>query len=252
MQRRTLPRGAILLLSLWLAGFILGTALQEEDPNCGTAQLDNDEQDLEIYCADPTMEPGTIRVIDEDRDGDFDRIFVGTKGGGSIFGFDVFDGRAGEVELVVSDPTLPSGRVRSADADSDDDVEVIWVGVQGLDLNGNGQVDPEEIGLIAGFADIDGNGDLEIIVADKARSLGDYFVGGFGFRLPGSDPREVLWVGLLNETQRTTVGSIVSMVNVDGDDDDEVLAQDLRRSPGEMFLDVDGDGDIDILIQGQF
>ena len=133
----------------------------------------------------------------------------------------------------------------------DPDVEVIWVGTQGLDLDKDGNFEVEEAGLVAGFADMDGNGDPEIVIADKARTLGDYFVGGFGFDKENTDRFEVIWIGMLNDEQRAAVGAIVSMTDIDSDGDDEVLVQDLSRSPKENFLDVDRDGDIDITIGSQ-
>lgn len=236
-----------------LLGWSSGSGITAADPQCGTAQLDNDlnESDLETYCADPTMSAGAIKTEDEDGDGDFDKLLVGTQGGGSIYGWEDFDGQP-EMELVVSDPTLPSARVRSADADSDGDVEVIWVGTQGLDLDKDGDFELDEAGLIAGFADIDGDGDLEIIIADKARSLGDYYVGGFGFDRENTDRFEVIWLGLLNNVQRAAAGSIVGITDNDSDGDDEICVQDIRRAPKEDAIDLDLDGDPDVLIKPPF
>ncbi|OGF56897.1 MAG: hypothetical protein A2Z21_07280 [Candidatus Fraserbacteria bacterium RBG_16_55_9] len=242
-------RWKLILLALMVVVFGLLAGVTLAEPECGQTQLDNDlgKKDLETYCADPTMDAGTIRTIDDDRDGDFDQIFIGTKGGGTLFGVEELDGRP-EMELAVSDPTFPSARVRTADADSDGDVEVIWVGAQGLDLDKDGDFEIDEAGLIAGFADMDGNGDPEIVIADKARSLGDYYVGGFGIDKENADRFEVLWIGILNDVQRAAVGSIVSMSDADSDGDDEALVLDLSRSPQENYLDVDLDGDADIII----
>lgn len=240
------------LLVIGLLGLILGVSQDQEEAECGQAGLDNDLQDdLEVYCADPTMESGAVGTVDEDADGDFDRIFVGTKGGGRIFGWADFDGRPEEDELVISDPTLVSGSIRSVDADSDGDTEVIWVGVQGLDMDRDGTIEPEENGLIAGFADIDGDEDLEIVVADTSRALGDYLAAAFGLDKEKADGFEVVWVGLLNNNQRTRAGSIVALFDDDSDGDDEVLVQDFRRKTQQDYIDIDNDDDPDIII-GEF
>ncbi len=241
-------RGKEVVVALMVAAAIgyalagIGTAL--DDVECNETQLDNDldEADIETYCQDPALNPGETTVTGIEGKGDFDKLTVGTRGGGSLFGWAEFDGRP-EMELVISDPTLRSARVRSADADGDDDVEAIWIGVQGLDLDNDGNVDPEELGLIAGFADIEGDGDWEIVVQDKARARGDYFAGRFGFDREDTDPLEVLWVGVLSETRRST-GAIVAMLDLDSDGDDEILIE-----PGkEDYIDVDHDGDPDIII----
>ena len=236
------------LLAVGAVGFAiapLGATLAE--PQCDETQLDNDlsQDDLENFCENPSLPTGEITTKDNDKDGDFDEMTVGTQGSAFIYGWAEFDGQL-EIELVVSDPTLPSARVRSADADGDGDPEVIWVGIQGLDLDKDGLIELEENGMIAGFGDVDGNSDLEIIVQDRARSRGDYFAGGFGFHRDRVDRLEVLWAGVLSDTQRST-GAIVGIIDADSDGDDEILIE-----PGkEDYVDVDRDGDADIIIGSQ-
>ncbi len=235
-------RQTVLLLSalLWIMGS--GGASAQEDPSCGEAQLDNDlsEMDLEIYCVTSDLDPGQIRIRDQDEDGDFDLLVLGVKGGGTLFGFWEFDGQP-EAELVVSDPTLEVGRVRNVDADSDGDPEVLWIGTQGRDLNGDGRLEPQENGEIVGFADVDGDGLLEIIVMDKARSLGEFLADSFG-------SYRVIWVGVLNAEATAAIGAFRGLNDIDSDGDDEILLEDLSRRPGEVFIDLDDDGDPDLII----
>jgi hypothetical protein len=230
------------------AGF---TALEER----GKADLDNDPADVETVFEDPGSPIGRLRSADDDDDGDFDVIEIGLGDAGKLVGWLEFDGRRPEKEIVVSDPTYTSSQVRISDADGDGDAEVIWVGTLGLDFDGDGEIEPEESGLVVAFADVDGSGDAEIVVMDRTRALGDHFEDGFGIDRSEDDPMEVLWVGVLNERLRTTIGTFTGVQDVDGDGDDEVIFQDLRRSTGagaefrSRFIDVDGDGDPDLVIE---
>lgn len=218
----------------------------------GETDLDNDPGDTELFFDDEELAAGQVRTTDDDDDGDFDTLTLGIRGGGEIFGWSEFDGRS-EMEIVVSDPTLPSGQIRLSDADGDGDAEVIWVGTRGLDLDGDGVSEPEENGLLAGFADIDGDGDLEIIVMDKTRALGEHLAKGFG--IDRSQEREILWVGVLDEELRTTIGTFAAIQDIDSDGDDEVIFQDLRRPSdgatefGSQLIDIDGDEDPDLIIE---
>lgn len=241
-----------------LISFSLGPKLQAElsaPEERGQADLDNDPTDVEIIFENPDLPLGRLRTTDDDSDGDFDAIEVGLGGGGVLVGWFEFDGRRPEREIVVSDPIEPASQVRLSDADGDGDAEVIWVGTRGLDLDGDGKVEPEESGRVVAFADVDGDGDAEVVVMDKTRALGDHFAAGFGIDRTQPDPREVVWIGVLNEERRTAIGTFARVRDVEGDGDDEVIFQDLRRSTGEgtgfgsRFIDLDGDGDPDLIIE---
>lgn len=236
-------------LGFMLIGISLGLA--EE----GATQLDNDpdDEDIETYCEDDTLPPGQINPLDEDEDGDFDSLFVGVGEFGEINGFGELDGDGAEAELFVSDPTTSVDQIRSADADGDGDAEVIWLGTKGLDLNGNGTIDPDEHGVVVTLVDIDGDGNLEILVADHTRKLSEFSVKDFDINKRTADPREAIWVGLLNESLSGRAGAIEEISDIDSDGDTEIMIVNIQTDSGApsfgQSIDVDDDGDADIIIQ---
>ncbi len=236
-----------------LLTFGLVVSLGVAAPLSGSAPLDNDPDDEpETYQGIEDLDPGDSRTESDDGGNGFAVLEFGIRGGGSVFGWTDLDGDPREVELVVSDPTLAADDVRQADADDDDDPEVVWVGTQGSDVDGDGQVIREEAGSVAGMIDIDGDGNTEIIVQDTTRPLGEFHADAFGINRAEDDPREVLWVGILGENGRGRAASVLSFADVNDDGESEVVLQDNRTSGSpafDQFIDIDGDGDGDIVIR---
>jgi len=236
---------------LLLTALLAGVALAEN----GQAGLDNDfsQDDLETYVEDASLEIGKISVRDEDGDGDFDHIQVGTKGGGSIFGWAEFDGQA-ESELIVSAPALEAGLIQQADADADDDMDVLWVGTQGTDWNHDGSIGVEESGRVVAIGDFDGDGDVEVLATDTTQVLGEVRAKAFELDKTTMDALDVLWVGVGNALLNGRAAAVEKLANIDGDKDIEVILKDNRsRSNGEprfgQVIDMDDDGDPDIVIE---
>ncbi len=215
--------------------------------------MDNDPEERELILGEGERAAGFYEAPDDDGDGDFDRLIVGLGGGARLVGWRDFDGLPPEAEVYVSDPTIPTGRVNAVDVDNDEDADLLWVGTRGRDLDGDGTVEPEENGRVVGSGDLDGDGNPEIVVLDLTRELGDYLVESFGINRSASDPREVLWVGVLDERGRTPIATIDAILDADRDGDDDVLVKDLRPAEASGFglevLDLDGDGDGDIWIR---
>lgn len=246
---RAIAQGTlIMLLSLGLM-VSLGAAA----PLSGKAPLDNDPDDeAETYRGIADLDPGQSRTESDDGGNGFAALEFGIRGGGSVFGWTDLDGDPREVELVVSDPTLSADDVRQADADDDNDPEVVWVGTQGSDVDGDGQVIREEAGSIVGMIDIDGDGNTEIVVQDTTRALGDFHQDSFGINGAEDDPREVIWIGILGENGRGRAATVIGFGDVNDDGESEVELQDNRTSgspPFDQFIDVDSDGDGDIVIR---
>lgn len=252
-RSRSVPLPALLGISMLLAL----TATGRVPEPFGEADVDNDPEELEVVLSEEELPAGRHQAEDEDEDGDFDRLIVGVGGGARLLGWRDFDGLSPEVEVFVSDPTRPTGTLKQTDVDGDGDAEILWVGVQGRDLDGNGALDPEENGLVVGSGDIDGDGTPEIVALDRTRRLGEYLLRGFGINRSQSDPHEVLWVGVLDDRERSTIAAIEAILDQDQDGDEEVLVRDLRAAAGEPLgfglrvIDVDGDGDGDIWITRQ-
>ncbi|GEM_PF-2214284 len=249
--------GAAALASvlLWAAAVAGGLGSSSAPESLGEADVDNDPEDREAILSDEELPVGRYRAEDEDGDGDPDRIVIGVGGGARLVGWRDFDGLPPEVEIFVSDPTRPAGSLDQSDVDGDDDPDVLWVGAQGKDLDGDGEIEPEENGFVVGSGDLDGDGDPEIVVLDRTRRLGDYRLDGFGVNRAKADPHEVLWVGVLDERERGSVATIEAIFDEDGDGDDDVRVKDLRTSGSPGFglqvIDVDGDGDGDIWIRSE-
>lgn len=238
----------VLVLAVGLAGLLAWAA-----PPSGKAPLDNDpDDDREAYQGLDDRAPGYVDTDARAGDDGFDRLEFGMSGGGTLFGWRDLDGDDREVELVVSDPTLTADDVRLADADDDGDIEVAWVGTRGADIDGNGEVILEESGTVIGLTDIDGDGNAEIIVQDTSRSLGAFHHDAFGINRAESDPMEVLWVGVLSESQHGRAATVIGLNDVDADGESEVELQDIRTSgspPFDQYIDVDNDGDGDIVVR---
>lgn len=224
--------------------------------NGGTANLDNDVSngDLETYCEDETLAPGQVQATDEDGDGDFESLVIGVGSHGKILGLSDIDGDEIDLEIAVSDPTNPVGEILSHDADGDGDLEVLWVGTKGSDLDGDGTIEPEENGAVVAFLDIDGDDDFEVLVTDFTKELGEFQLEGFGINSDRADSHEILWIGILNDTLSGRAGAIEDISDIDGDGDHEILIKDIRTNPGGapnfgLSIDVDNDGDADIIIQ---
>jgi len=239
---------AFVVGALLISGFVFAQV--------GEANLDNDpsEGDLEAYFEDPNLAPGMITTEDTDEDGDFDRIHVGVMGGGQFFGQVEMDGQS-DIEIIFSDPTLDSGEIRSADADDDGDAEVIWIGTRGADFDGDEMKEVDEAGSIVAIVDIDGDGNNEIAVVDTAQIIGEYTTDSFGVR--SGDDFEVFWVGIGVKIEDVIVGrgaTFLEITDFDGDGENEVIFEDIQieqiePSFGGIFLDIDEDGDDDVIIQ---
>lgn len=239
---------SILLVTIGLIGILAWAA-----PPSGEAPLDNDPDDeRETYEAREDLEPGQIESDAERGDDDFSRLAFGVAGGAEFFGWTDLDGDDREAELVVSDPTLASDDVRLADADGDNDAEVIWVGTQGADIDNSGEVILEEAGAIVGMIDLDSDGNTEIIVQDTSRVIGEFHADSFGINRATDDPREVVWVGILGQNNRGRAATVIGFADLDDDGESEVELKDIRTSgspPFDQYIDVDGDGDGDIVIR---
>ncbi|MBI1730777.1 hypothetical protein HY229_03380 [Candidatus Acetothermia bacterium] len=241
---------SLLFISL---GAIFGFA---QDENNNMANLDNDAKDLESYSEDRSLPAGQIVVDGLNSAKHFDAIHVGVAGGGMIFGWADLDGDNTEVELVVSDPTLESGKIRTADADGDGDPEVIWVGTKGADMDGDGKVTPEESGAVVGIVDVIGDGEPEIIILDNSLTLGSYTAAGFDLKPKKKNPGiEVVWIGTLNENGRSRAAALDDIADLESDGDDEIILRDISTSDssGQSFgiqaFDIDHDKDDDIVIR---
>jgi len=238
---------------VWTAvvGIGLAVVLVTAAPSSGTAPLDNNPDEEETYRATSDLDPGEIQTEDDDGGEGFDTLEFGIRGGGALFAWTELDGDERESELVVSDPTLSADDVRQADADDDNDPEVVWVGTEGGDIDGDGDVIPVEAGSIVATIDVDGDGTTEVIVEDTSRILGEYHTDSFGINST-DDPREVLWVGILGEGGRGRAATVMGFGDVNDDGEGEVELQDNRTAsspPFDQFIDVDGDGDGDIVIR---
>ena len=241
-------RTLVVVLALGLLG-----ALGAAAPLSGEAPLDNTPEDgREAYQGRQDLDPGQIETDAESGDDDFDRVDFGVRGGGTLFGWTDLDGDDRESELIVRDPTLSPDDVRFADAENDGDPEVVWIGTAGSDVDGNGTVILEEAGAIVALIDVDGDDRPEIIVEDTSRVIGDFHADGFNINRSVEDDLEVLWVGVLGEGGRGRAAKIVSFGDVNNDGESEVELQDIRTSgspPFDQFIDVDGDGDADIVLR---
>ena len=244
------PKRSKIVLAAILSIFILSNFALAET---GEANLDNDdsEGDIELYCEDPSLAPGQVTTEDRDDDGDFDIINIGTSGGGVIFGQIEIDG-ANDIEIIVADPTLETGEILRADADNDGDPEVIWVGTAGADFDGDEEREVEESGAIVAIFDIDDSGDNEVIIADTSRQIGDF--NAASFNIGGNDAVEFVWIGILTENERSRGATFQEIRDFDGDGEKEIIFEDIRviqtePSFGGIFIDVDGDGDDDVIIE---
>lgn len=239
---------------IWIAvvGLGLAAVLVTAAPSSGTAPLDNNPDEKETYRATTDLDPGEIRTEDDESGVGFDALDFGIPGGGTLFAWTDLDGDGRESELVVSDPTLSADDVRQADADGDNDPEVVWVGTEGSDIDGDGDVIPAEAGSIVATLDVDGDGTTEIIVEDTSRVLGEYHADSFGISGTGNDPREVLWVGILADNGRGRAASVKGFGDVNDDGESEVELEDIRTSTSarfDQFIDIDGDEDADIVVR---
>ncbi len=258
MSRKLLKKGArgkSLLVALLCAGLFAMLAYAQEESEPAQANLDNDpsENDLETYSEDTALAAGVAETEDQDGDKDFDLIRVGVAGGGTIFGVADFDGKSDEVELVVTDPTLASEKVRLSDEDEDGDYEVIWAGAQGADMDGDGLFEVEESGAVVGLEDLNKDENPEIIVLDASRTIGRFHAAGLDINRQKRDGFEVVWVGILHPNGRARAAAFEEITDYDGDGESEIILRDIRTdNSGSGFagqgFDVDRDGDDDIVL----
>ena len=143
-----------------------------------------------------------------------------------------------EGETVVEDPSLPRGTVITRDEDNDRDDDVVVVGTGGQ-VTGGRVVDgrvvpvPPRLPRVAGAADLDGDGEKEVIVEDPN------FGGYTPTRLrDGDGDVDGAHVGT------TLEGRVARIADLDGDGDEEVVVE----GAGELRQDVDGDGDADLVL----
>lgn len=201
-------------------------------PTTVAVDLDGDG-DTETARNDPTRPGGQAGQTDDDSDGDHDGVDVGTQGGGRIAGKADHDGD-GEDEVVVDDPTLDSGFTREVDLDGDGDVDIVWVGTRG-----DPRQDPRPDSTVQEPVDLDGDGDTEIIASDPSLEPGDHRDG----KIDDDEDFDVIWVG----SKGATYGG---HRDVDGDGEDEVVVEDPEGTPGTRGIDIDNDGDVDIVVVG--
>ncbi len=247
----------------------------------GSVNVDNDPDDTEIIVKDPTLPLGQSIGMDLDGDGDIDIVRVGTQDGALIQGTDNVDNDPDDDEVIVKDPTLPLGQSIGIDLDGDGDIDIVRVGTQdGAIIHGtdnvdndpdNGEVVVEDPSLPLGQSigiDVDGDGDIDIIIigtSEGARILGSDNVDNdpddteiivedpnlplgqsIGIDVDGDGDIDIVRVGTYNGAHFQDTG------NVDNDPNDtEIIVQDPTLSPGQSIgIDLDGDGDDDIIRVG--
>jgi hypothetical protein len=98
--------------------------------SAGAHNLDNDPKDEELVLTDPGLAPGQVLLLDIDRDGDPDVVWVGTHGGAELGGAEDLDNDPADKEIVVYDPMLPAGQSHTTDVDRDGDADVKVIGTR--------------------------------------------------------------------------------------------------------------------------
>ena len=187
-----------------------------------SVDLDGDGE-LEIVIASPSLSPGTVIVRDAgDSDTDNDVVFVSTQDGGSVLGSGDLDGD-GEAELVVIAPALSSTTTLSRDlGDVDTDLDVLFVGATA--------------GANGAFGDLDGDGETEVVVEDSSLPAGSVHSRDLG---DADTDNDVVFVSSFGG------GGLVSLTDLDGDGEVEVLVADPEAASGTVTTGDLGDTDTD-------
>lgn len=244
----------IRLLGVLLVAALLSFPTTAQVLSVGEWLVDNDASEFEEVFLTPEMACGDYLDVDSDEDGDFDELYLGEYGG-SRFGVSPLYSIPNETEVVISCFGLPTGAVIVRDVDNDQDADVLWVGVRGIDWDNTHMVEVYEHGYVSTFIDYDGDGHNEVIVQDSTRILFDWQVADWGLR--STDSSEAIYIGILNLNKQGMAASIIGNSDMDKDGEMEIVLLDIRKpkdipafNPGTHFdLDSDGDADL-VLIKG--
>lgn len=188
--------------------------------------LDSDGE-FEVVVEDIGRTASTISVHSiPGGDADGDVVFVGVDSGGLFYDSVDLDSD-GEAEAIVTDPALAAGTLLTAQMpDADSDPDVVFISTAGG-------------GVIIGAADLDGDGEKEIVVSAPDLAPGAVVSA----QIPGADTDpDVVFVG-------TTLGAEGRFVDLDFDGEQEVVFENHQGSINVQWSSIPGsDADPDVVV----